>query len=130
MIEAESRYRRHRFPIEIVEQCVWLYYRFALSYRHIEEMLAKRGVRVTYETVREWCYKFGSLYATRLKKQQARIGSKWHLDEVFIKMNGVQHYLWRAVDQNELVIDILVQPRRNEETDLARRRTPAEPISE
>jgi putative transposase len=76
-----------------VEQCVWLYYRFALSYRNIEEMLAKRGVRVTYETVREWCYKLGSLYAIRLKKQRARIGSEWHLDEVFVEMNCVQYYL-------------------------------------
>ena len=105
----ESRYRRHRFPVEVVEQCVWLYFRFALSYRNIEEMMAKRGVPVTYETVREWCHKFGSAYAARLKKKRARFGAKWHLDEVFIKMNGIQHYLWRAVDQNGAVIDILAQ---------------------
>jgi putative transposase len=92
---------------------VWLYFRFALSYRNIEEMMAKRGVPVTYETVREWCHKFGSLYAALLRKKRVRIGSKWHLDEVFIKMNGVQHYLWRAVDQNGVVIDILVQPKRD-----------------
>jgi putative transposase len=85
MSAVESRYRRHRFPIEVVEQCVWLYYRFAPSYRNIEEMLAKRGVQVTYETVRKWCYMFGSLYAARLRKQRAHIGSKWHLDEVFLK---------------------------------------------
>jgi putative transposase len=108
-----SRYHRHGFPIEVIEQCIWLYYRFALSYRNIEEMMAKRGVELTYETVREWCHKFGPVYAARLKKQRARIGSKWHLDEVFIKMNGVQHYLWRAVDQNGVVIDILVQPKRD-----------------
>src|SRR3984885_6906616 len=76
-------------------------------------MMAKRGVPVTYETVREWCHKFGSAYAARLKKKRARFGAKWHLDEVFIKMNGIQHYLWRAVDQNGAVIDILVQPRRD-----------------
>ena len=75
--------------------------------------MAKRGVPVTYETVREWCQKFGALYAALLRKKRARIGSKWHLDEVFIKMNGVQHYLWRAVDQNGVVIDILVQPKRD-----------------
>jgi putative transposase len=92
---------------------VWLYFRFALSYRNIEEMMAKRGVPVTYETVREWCQKFGSLYAVLLRRKRARIGSKWHLDEVFIKMNGVQHYLWRAVDQNGVVIDIQVQPKRD-----------------
>jgi putative transposase len=109
----KSRYRRHRFPIEVVEQCVWLYFRFALRYRNIEEMMAKRGVLVTYETVREWCHKFGSAYAARPKKKRARFGAKWHLDEVFIKMNGIQHYLWRAVDQNGAVIDIRVQPRRD-----------------
>ncbi|RZU35651.1 IS6 family transposase [Edaphobacter modestus] len=113
MSTSESRYRRHRFPVEVVEQCVWLYFRFALSYRNIEEMMAKRGVPVTYETVREWCRKFGSVYAARLRKKRARFGGKWHLDEVFLKMNGVQHYLWRAVDQNGAVIDILVQPRRD-----------------
>jgi len=75
--------------------------------------MAKRGVQITYETVREWCQKFGSLYAAQLRKKRARIGAKWHLDEVFIKMNGVQHYLWRAVDQSGAVIDILVQPRRD-----------------
>ena len=75
--------------------------------------MAKRGVPVTYETVREWCQKFGSLYAALLRKKRARIGSKWHLDEVFIKMNGVQHYIWRAVDQYGAVIDILVQPKRD-----------------
>jgi putative transposase len=108
-----SKYHRHRFAIEVVEQCVWLYYRFSLSYRNIEEMLAKRGVQVSYETIRAWCHKFGSLYAALLRKQPARIGSKWHLDEVFIKINGVRHYLWRAVDQNGVVIDILVQPKRD-----------------
>ena len=113
MSSSESRYRRHRFPIEVVEQCVWLYFRFALSYRNIEEMMAKRGVPVTYETVREWCLKFGSLYAVLLRSKRARMGSKWHLDEVFIKMNGIQHYLWRAVDQYGAVIDILVQPKRD-----------------
>jgi putative transposase len=97
----------------VVEQCVWLYFRFALSYRNVEEMMAKRGVQLTYESVREWCHKFGPLYAAQLQKKRARIGSKWHLDEVFIKMNGVQHYLWRAVDQNGATIDILVQPRRD-----------------
>ena len=91
-----------------MEHCVWLYFRFSLSYRNIEEMMAVRGVRVTYETVRQWCRKFGALYAAQLRKGRPRIGSKWHLDEVFLKMNGVQHYLWRAVDQNGVTIDILV----------------------
>lgn len=99
-MSAPESYRRHRFPIEVVEQCVWLYFRFALSYRDVEEMMAKRGIQLTYETVREWCGKFGALYAEQLRKKRAKVGSKWHLDEVFIKMNGVQHYLWRAVDQH------------------------------
>ena len=75
--------------------------------------MAKRGGQLTYETVREWCRKFGPLYAAKLRKKRAKIGSKWHLDEVFLKINGVQHYLWRAVDQNGATIDILVQPRRD-----------------
>ena len=112
-MSAPENYRRHRFPIEVVEPCVWLYFRFALSYRDVEEMMAKRGVRLTYETVREWCGKFGALYAAQLRKKRAKLGSKWPLDEVFIKMNGVQHYLWRAVDQHGVPIDILVQPRRD-----------------
>src|SRR5882724_6858944 len=76
-------------------------------------MMSKRGSQVSYEIIREWCYKFDALYAAQLRKKRTRIGSKWHLDEVFIKMNGIQHYLWRAVDQNGAVIDILVQPRRD-----------------
>ena len=82
--KSERRYRRHRFPIEVVEQCVWLYFRFAVSYRDIEEMMAKRDIQVTYETVREWCHKFGSLYAAQLKTKRARVGMKWHMDEVFL----------------------------------------------
>jgi putative transposase len=97
----------------VVEQCVWLYYRFSLSFRDVEEMMAKRGVQLTYETVCEWCRKFGPLYAAQLRKKRAKIGSKWHLDEVFLKINGVKHYLWRAVDQNGATIDLLVQPRRD-----------------
>jgi putative transposase len=113
VVSSHERYHRHRFPIQVVEHCVWLYFRFSLSYRNIEEMMAVRGVEVTYETVREWCRKFGALYAKQLRKRRPRIGSKWHLDEVFLKINGVQHYLWRAVDQNGVTIDILVQPKRD-----------------
>lgn len=113
MVSTSEKYRRHRFPIEVVEHCVWLYFRFALSYRNVEEMMAERGVQLTYETVREWCQKFGALYAARLRRRRVQIGSKWHLDEVFLKINGVLHYLWRAVDQHGATIDILVQPRRD-----------------
>jgi len=106
-------YKRHRFPPEVIGHAVWLYFRFALSYRDVEELLAERGVLVTYETVRQWCRKFGQSYANMLRRQRPRPGDKWHLDEVFIGINGVQHYLWRAVDQDGTVLDILVQRRRD-----------------
>jgi len=105
--------KRHRFPPAIIGHAVWLYFRFALSYRDVEELLAERGVIVTYETVRQWCRKFGQQYANTLRRRRARPGDKWHLDEVFVSINGVQHYLWRAVDQDGNVLDILVQPRRD-----------------
>jgi DDE superfamily endonuclease len=96
---APSLYRGHRFPVEIINHCVWLYYRFPLSLRDIEEMMAQRGVIVSYETIHQWCRKFGQSYANGLRRRRARPGDKWHLDEVFIKIAGKTHYLWRAVDQ-------------------------------
>ncbi len=105
--------KRHRFPPAIIAHAVWLYCRFALSYRDVEELLAERGVVVTYETVRQWCQKFGQTYANALRRRRSRPGDKWHLDEVFISINGVQRYLWRAVDQDGHVLDILVQSRRD-----------------
>ena len=107
-------YKGFRFPPEIIAHTVWLYFRFALSYRDVEELLAERGVVLTYETVRQWCRKFGQAYANTLRRRRSRPGDKWHLDEVFIQINGVQHYLWRAVDQDGNVLDILVQARRDE----------------
>jgi len=106
-------FRGHRFPEEIISQCVWLYFNFCLSLRDVELMMAFRGVQLSYETIRRWCDKFGGLYAAKLKGKRAKLGDKWHLDEVFLKINGVQHYLWRAVDQQGAVIDILVQPKRD-----------------
>jgi putative transposase len=91
---------------------VWLYFRFSLSFRDVEELLAQRGIVVISETVRQWCLKFGQTYANELRRRP-RYGDKWHLDEVFLKMNGETHYLWRAVDQDGNVLDILVQSRRN-----------------
>ena len=113
MLTTVSRYHRHRFPAEIISHGVWLYFRFALSFRDVEEMLAMRGVADTYETVREWCRKFGQTYANDLRRKSARPGDRWHLDEVFLKINGRIHYLWRAVDQDGDVLDILVQRRRD-----------------
>ncbi len=110
---AALTYKRHRFPPAIIGHAVWLYFRFALSYRDVEELLAERGVIVTYETIRQWCQKFGQAYANELRRRRPRPGDKWHLDEVFVSINGVQHYLWRAVDQDGNVLDILVQPKRD-----------------
>jgi putative transposase len=90
-----------------------LYHGFSLSLRDVELLLAERGVVVSYETVRRWCKKFGQSFACRLRHRRPRPGDKWHLDEVFIRIQGVQHYLWRAVDQNGVVLDILVQERRD-----------------
>src|SRR5882724_3715874 len=106
-------YRRHRFPAEIISHCVWLYFRFCLSYRDIEEMMLVRGVSVTYEAIRQWCQKFGQPFANDLRRRRPQPGDKWHLDEVFVKINGQIHYLWRAVDQAGVVLDILVQPHRD-----------------
>ena len=106
-------YRRHRFPPEIISHCVWLYFRFNLSYRDVEEMMSVRGLTLTYETVRDWCRKFGQTYANTLRCRSPRTGDQWHLDEVFLRINGRVHYLWRAVDQEGEVLDILVQSRRD-----------------
>ncbi|BCF86696.1 hypothetical protein RQCS_62410 (plasmid) [Rhodococcus qingshengii] len=105
-------YKGHRYPVEIINHCVWLYFRFPLSFREVEEMMLERGVVVSYETILRWCAKFGQAYANQLRRRRARPG-EWYLDEVFIKINGRLHYLWRAVDQAGNVLDVLVQARRN-----------------
>jgi putative transposase len=114
MSTPSKQYRRHRFPPQIISHAVWLYHRFSLSFRDVEELLAQRGVEVSYETIRRWCLKFGPAYAARAKRRQPRFGDTWHLDEVFVKIRGRQEYLWRAVDQDGDVIDILVQSRRDQ----------------
>ena len=106
-------YKGFRFPPEIISHCVWLYYRFPLSFREVQEMMLRRGVVVSHETVRQWCAKFGQTYANALRRRRARPGDKWHLDEVFITINGQRQYLWRSVDQHGNVLDILVTSRRN-----------------
>jgi putative transposase len=108
-----ASYRGFRYPAEIINHCVWLYYRFPLSFREVEEMMLQRGVVVSHETVRQWCAKFGQTYANALRRRRAHPGDKWHLDEMFIKINGTIHYLWRAVDQHGNVLDILVTSRRD-----------------
>jgi len=91
-----NTYKRHRFPPEIISYAVWLYYRFNLSHRDIEDLLAERGITISYETIRLWAIKFGAKYARRLKRKHRGYGDTLHIDEVFVKMNGNQHYLWRA----------------------------------
>jgi putative transposase len=108
-----DRYKNHRFPAEIISHGVWLYYRFSLSYRDVEELLFARGLIVTYEAIRQWCLQFGQAYANQLRHRHPQRGDKWHLDEVFLTIRGERHYLWRAVDQDGHVLDILVQSRRN-----------------
>jgi putative transposase len=102
-----------RFPAEIIAHSVWLYPVFRLSLRAVALMLAERGVSVTHETIRRWCRKFGQSFASGLRRRRVRSGDTWHLDEVFIRIRGKLHYLWRAVDQDGTVLDILIQGRRN-----------------
>lgn len=113
MSEPTSLCRRQRFPAEIISHCVWLYYRLPLSLREIEEAMAMRGVPLSDETIRRWCLEFGQTYANALRRRRPRPGDKWHMDGVCLKINGQTHYLWRAVDQDGNVLDILVQSRRN-----------------
>jgi putative transposase len=111
-------YRGYRYPAEIISYAVWLYDRFSLSLRDVEELLAERGVTVTYETIRAWCAKFAPIYAAGLRRRRARPSDNWHLDEVQLKINGKRHckrhWLWRAVDRQGVVLDILVQQRRDQ----------------
>ncbi len=111
-------YRGHRFPPEIIRYAVWLYFRFALSFRDIEDLLAERGIDVSYETVRRWCLKFGQAYAASLRQQRPHADTRWHLDEVFVSINRRRMYLWRAVDAEGVVLDILIQSRRNKKAAL------------
>ena len=113
---SKSLYKHHRFPPEIIQHAVWLYYRFNLSGRDIEDLLAKRGIAVSYESIRLWCIKFGSEYAKRLRRRHQGYGDTFFIDEVFVKIQGKQHYLWRAVDQDGEVVDVFLQARRDGKT--------------
>src|SRR6516225_937978 len=110
---AEISYRRHQFPPVIIRHSVWLYLRFTLSYRDVEELLAERGLDISYETVRRWMLKFGPTIARRLRQRRPRPSDRWHLDEMVIRIAGARMYLWRAVDQEGEVLDMLVQRRRD-----------------
>lgn len=112
-VVAVASCRGFRFPPEVIAHAVWLYHRFPLSLWGVEELLFERGITVSYETVRAWSERFGPEYAAQLRRQQPKPGDKWHLDEVFIKVNGRMRYLWRAVDQDGNVLDILVTDPRD-----------------
>jgi len=106
-------YRRHRFPPELIQHAIWLYLRFTLSYRDVEELLAERGLDISYETVRRWVLKFGPVIARRLRRCRPRPSNRWHLDEMVVRIAGERMYLWRAVDHEGEVLDMLVQRRRD-----------------
>ena len=108
-----NTYKRHRFPPDIISYAVWLYYRFNLSHRDIEDLLAERGITVSREAIRLWCIKFGAIYTRRLKRKHRGSGDSFYIDEVFVKINGKQHYLWRAVDQDGEVVDVYLQAKRD-----------------
>ena len=107
MKSARSRYHGQRYPPEIIGHAVWLYYKFGIRLRDVEDLLAERGITVSYETIRRWCTKFGLDYAKRLKRRQGRLGDTWFRDGVFVTINGERQYLWRAVDQDGDVIDLI-----------------------
>ena len=106
-------YARHHFPAEIIRHATWLYLRFTLSYRDVEELLAERGIETSYETVRRWVLKFGPAFARNLRRLRPRPSSRWHLDEMAVRIGGKRMWLWRAVDSEGEVLDLLVQPRRD-----------------
>jgi putative transposase len=110
---AELSYRRHRFPPAIIQHAIWLYLRYTLSYRDVEDLLAERGLDVSYETVRRWVLKFGPMIARKLRQRRARPSDRWHLDEMVVRIAGKRMYLWRAVDHEGEVLDMLVQRRRD-----------------
>src|SRR4051812_48034770 len=113
MMPERTTYPGYRFRAEIIHHAVWLYHVFSLSLRDVELLLAERGIMVAHETIRRWCLTFGQDLASRLRRRRPRSGDTWHLDEVFLRIAGTLHYLWRAVDQHGVVLDILVQDRRN-----------------
>jgi putative transposase len=114
MPAAKPPYAGHRFPPEVISHAIWLYFRFPLSLRMVEEMLAVRGILVSHETVRQWARKFGQGFAKQIRRKLPSVGDKWHLDEVVITIAGKKHWLWRAVDQDGFVLDVLVQSRRRD----------------
>ena len=113
-LNRSSLYSRHRFPPDVIARAVWLYFKFPLSLRMVEDLLAERDIIVSHQTIRMWAEKFGRQFAADIRRRSAgQFDGKWHLDEVVITMRGKKHWLWRAVDQDDFVLDVLVQGRRN-----------------
>ena len=110
---ARPRYTGYRFPAAIISPALWLYFRFPHGLRMVEELLAARGIILSPKTVRQWAGKFGGQFANQIRRRLPRAGDKWHLDEVVLEIAGVKHWLWRAVDQTGIVLDVLVQRRRD-----------------
>ena len=109
-----AHFRRHRFPAEIITHAVWLYFRFPLSLRDVEDLLAERGINVSFQTVSEWAAKFGLKFANQLRRRsRGQFADKWQLDEMVVTIKGKKYWLWRAVDANGYVLDALLQSRRN-----------------
>jgi len=113
MKSSSINYKRHRFPSQIIAHAVWLYVRFNMSLREVEELLLQRGIDVSYETVRRWVIKFGPRIARNVRRRQGRPGDVWHLDEVAVRISSRKYWLWRAVDQNGVVLDEILQPKRD-----------------
>jgi putative transposase len=109
----KTSFKRHRFSSKVISHAIWLYARFTLSYRDVEDLLAERGLDVSYETIRRWFRKFGTSIASNLRKSRPVPSDYWHLDEMVIMIRGKRHWLWRAVDNDGEVLDFLVQPKRN-----------------
>ena len=106
-------FKHHRFPPDTIRLAVWLYYRFTTSLRDVEEMLAERGIDVSYETIRCWANKFGPAIAANIRRARPRADSIWHLDEMVVRIRDKRMFMWRAVDREGEVLDMLVQKRRN-----------------
>nr|WP_184138468.1 IS6 family transposase [Deinococcus humi] len=112
---SDQKLRGYRFPLAVIGHAVWLYHRFTLSYRDVEELLLERGICVTRESIRSWCIKFSDLFAQGLRHREPRRGSRWHLDEMHVDIGGVKHWLWRAVDERGAVLDVFLQEHRDTE---------------
>ena len=115
MNDKKARYPNYRYPICVISHAIWLYNRFALSYRDVSDLLLQRGIEVSYQTIKDWNDKFGDMFAEEIRRRRAKPTQRWHIDEMHVKIRGKRCYLWRAVDDNGIILDVLVTERRNKE---------------